>query len=72
MSRKRGVFTLLSVAIVGACLGLTSRTFASEFIPPEAESEGYTGHSHEEPDGGWYCHCGSNPDCKPCGGADET
>ena len=28
---------------------------------------GYTGHLHREPDGGYFCHCGSSPNCTPCG-----
>ena len=80
MLSKRGTFNLLAVAVLGACLGFTTRTFAApvsagDFIIPPEESEGggYTGHSHQEPDGGWYCHCGdTNNDCKPCDGAVEA
>lgn len=67
---SRSAAVLVVVCVASAASGIfaggkplplqTRAASAEEEAPPPA-------HQHMEPDGVWFCHCGSLRTCSPCG-----
>ena len=65
---SRILAALTACCLTGAIAGLLIANPLTVKAASAAEPTPHTGHLHAEPGGGFFCHCGSSPNCNPCGG----